>query len=236
MNERETLTARLLHKQVLSQASQTFHLEFAVDAEFTFTPGQFISVLAQRTLPPEHPRAGEIRIDTRAYSLASAPHEGKIELCVNRVQTEGSAGFFSNLLCDLEPGAEVEFHGPHGNFMLRGVSGPVLFLAEETGIAPVRSILQASPQLRGCLVQSSTAPGPALYGDEFAALSTLSYQPVADGPDHAASLAAADAALLAQSAIREAYIVGLSGFVNAHRAHLKELGWDRKQIVFERYD
>jgi NAD(P)H-flavin reductase len=35
----------------------------------------------------------------------------------------------------------------------------------------------------------------------------------------------------------DAYICGLNNMVSANRKMLKEeLGWDRKQIVFERYD
>ena len=35
----------------------------------------------------------------------------------------------------------------------------------------------------------------------------------------------------------QAYICGLNDMVDANRTLLKEeLGWDRKQIVFERYD
>jgi NAD(P)H-flavin reductase len=34
----------------------------------------------------------------------------------------------------------------------------------------------------------------------------------------------------------QAYICGLNEMVVANRAQLKDLGWDRKQIVFERYD
>jgi len=233
---RETLTASLLTKRLLSQSSQTYHFEFAVDAAFRFVPGQFISVLAERTLPPGHARAGEVRTDTRAYSLASAPEPGKIALCVNRVAQDGDAGFFSNLLCDLEPGAEIPFHGPHGNFILREITGPVLLLAEETGIAPVRSILQAMPDMEAYLIQSSAASVPALYGEEFTARSALHYVSVTSEGAHERSLAAVDALLAAHPEIREAYIVGLSAFVNAHRAQLKERGWDRKQIVFERYD
>ena len=152
------------------------------------------------------------------------------------VAQDGDAGFFSNLLCDLEPGAEIPFHGPHGNFILREITGPVLLLAEETGIAPVRSILQAMPDMEAYLIQSSAASVPALYGEEFTARSALHYVSVTSEGAHERSLAAVDALLAAHPEIREAYIVGLSAFVNAHRAQLKERGWDRKQIVFERYD
>jgi len=78
--------------------------------------------------------------------------------------------------------------------------------------------------------------GATLYGNEFAARPGLHYEPVLEDAAHERSLAAVDALLDAQPAIREAYVVGLSAFVNAHRAQLKERGWDRKQIVFERYD
>ena len=33
-----------------------------------------------------------------------------------------------------------------------------------------------------------------------------------------------------------AYICGLNDMVSANRERLKGLGWERKQIVFERYD
>jgi ferredoxin-NADP reductase len=33
-----------------------------------------------------------------------------------------------------------------------------------------------------------------------------------------------------------AYICGLNEMVSANRDSLKSLGWDRKQIIFERYD
>jgi ferredoxin-NADP reductase len=35
---------------------------------------------------------------------------------------------------------------------------------------------------------------------------------------------------------RHAYICGLKGMVDANRALLKELGWERRSIVYEKYD
>ncbi len=108
---RETLVAHLRSKKSLSGSSQTWHLEFTADAPFAFIPGQFISVLAQRTYPTGHARAGESRMDTRAYSLASAPAGASFDLCLNRLDTEDGHGFFSNLLCDLAPGDSIRFQG-----------------------------------------------------------------------------------------------------------------------------
>jgi ferredoxin-NADP reductase len=235
-SNRETLTARLRSKRMLSESSHTWHLDLTVDAPFDFIPGQFISILAQRIYPEGHARAGESRIDTRAYSLASAPAGKDLSLCINRLGTADDRGHFSNLCCDLQPGDTVRFHGPHGNFTLRENTGPALLLAEETGIAPIRSMLLQHRGLTATLIQASIASTKPLYGEEFAALSALRYEPVRDDATHSASLAAARRALAADPQIREAYIVGLSTFVNAHRAQLKELGWDRKQIIFERYD
>jgi ferredoxin-NADP reductase len=175
-------------------------------------------------------------MDTRAYSVASAPGGKNFDLCLNRLDTADGRGYFSNLLCDLAPGSPINFHGPHGNFILREIFDPILILAEETGIAPIRSILHANKDLAATLIQVSTASSTPLYGEEFDAFTALNHQPVLDDLTHSKSLTAAKLALAADPAIREAYIVGLSPFVNVHRAHLKELGWDRRQIIFERYD
>lgn len=233
---RETFIAHLRSRKILSESSQTWHLEFATDAAFSFIPGQFLSILSERTYPADHARAGQSRIDTRAYSLASAPAEKDFALCLNRLAAADGHGHFSNLLCDLAIGDSINFHGPHGNFVLNAISGPILLLAEETGIAPIRSILHANKDLSATLIQVSTSSTTPLYAEELRVMSSLQYEPIADDPAHSRSLAAVKAALTATPAIREAYIVGLSPFVNAHRAHLKELGWDRKQIIFERYD
>src|SRR5581483_11492206 len=105
---RELHTARLTQKICISESAQCFHLEFVVEGrdQFAFTPGQFVSLVR------EDPRS---KLQTRAYSIASAPRANAFDLCVNRVE----GGFFSNLLADMEPGETVSFHGPHGLFTLR---------------------------------------------------------------------------------------------------------------------
>ncbi|HZD31839.1 MAG TPA: FAD-dependent oxidoreductase, partial [Candidatus Angelobacter sp.] len=108
------------------------HLEFTLlDAEeFRFVPGQFVSI--QQPKP-------DGRVHTRAYSLASAPRsELSFDLCLNRVEN----GFLSNWLCDLELGAEVQLHGPHGLFTLRQPQQDCVFVATGTGVAPFRGMLQ----------------------------------------------------------------------------------------------
>jgi ferredoxin-NADP reductase len=233
---RETFIAHLRSRKLLSESSQTWHLEFATDAALSFIPGQFISILSERTYPAGHARAGQSRIDTRAYSIASAPAEEGFALCLNRLDTADGRGHFSNLLCNLSVGDPINFHGPHGTFGLNATSGPILLLAEETGIAPIRSILHSNQDLAATLIQASITSETPLYVEELRGMSPLKYIPIHDDLAYSQSLTAAKAALIAAPEIHEAYIVGLSPFVNAHRIHLKELGWDRKQIIFERYD
>ncbi|HEX8801472.1 MAG TPA: FAD-binding oxidoreductase, partial [Terriglobales bacterium] len=127
--ERKLLSARLLRSIALSD--QTKHLEFAIEGGegFHFTAGQFVSI--QQPKP-------DGKVHTRAYSLASAPtHDARFDLCLNRVES----GFLSNWLCDLEEGATVQLHGPHGMFTLRQPHQDSVFIATGTGVAPIRGMV-----------------------------------------------------------------------------------------------
>ncbi|MFC5863686.1 ferredoxin--NADP reductase [Acidicapsa dinghuensis] len=128
---RQTYTASLLQKACISESAQCYHLEFQVDElpSFDFAPGQFVSTVAVDERG---------KTQTRAYSIASASSSNQFDLCVNRVE----GGFFSNHLCDMEPGATVQVHGPHGNFTLRQPLTDSIFIATGTGIAPMRSFTQ----------------------------------------------------------------------------------------------
>lgn len=75
---------------------------------------------------------------SRAYTIASAPERPEaVQLCVRVGQGKGGAA-----LQHLKAGANVTIDGPHGDFLLPKNNGrPVVFLAGDTGIAPVRSIV-----------------------------------------------------------------------------------------------
>jgi len=95
--------------------------------EFRFDAGQWISV-------PLGPKS------VRAYTVASAPSSGTklITLCAD--VTPGGIG--SKWFRALRPGDVVEFKGPTGGFVFeRSDPRCPLFVAEEIGIVPVRSIL-----------------------------------------------------------------------------------------------
>jgi NAD(P)H-flavin reductase len=131
---RELYTARLARKVCISEAAQCFHLEFALEGRnsFPYAAGQFISAVAHDT---------HGKLQTRAYSIASASKDNHFDLCVNRVEN----GFFSNHLADLpdlpEDGS-IQIHGPHGHFVLQQPITDSIFVATGTGIAPMRAYAQ----------------------------------------------------------------------------------------------
>lgn len=246
MIERPLYTARLTHEEWLSQPSETKHLVFSIEEleNFDFAAGQFISMVA--------PKDG--KTITRAYSLASAPRKNEFDLCLNRVED----GFFSNLLCDMKEGESVKFHGPHGNFVLRNPLRDSILVATGTGIAPIRGFVQwlfaNDSRHQGHeihLVYGTRYETDIYYKDYFDLIahdfSNFHYVVTLSRgsenwkgergyvQDHVRKLVQARPESDRKNL--DAYICGLNDMVSSTRKMLKEeLGWDRKQIVFERYD
>jgi ferredoxin-NADP reductase len=237
--QRQLLTARLVRSVALTE--DTKHLEFAVDdmPRFEFVAGQFVSM--------KEPHDG--REITRAYSIASPPRgNNTFDLCLNRVLE----GFFSNFLCDLPEGERVPFHGPHGFFVLKNPVRDSLFIATGTGIAPIRGMLQwlFADRARNqghelTLVFGVRYEKDLYYNDEFLSLarqhSNFHYLPTLSrenpGWNGARGYVQEHVRRLAESRNNmDAYICGLKDMVLANRDLLKELGWDRKSIVYERFD
>lgn len=258
--DRQVFTARLQQKLLLSGPAQCYHLEFAIDEllDFDFAPGQFISCVAID---------GKGKTQTRAYSIASAPRANQLDLCVNRVED----GFFSNLLCDLEPGQTVQLHGPHGLFTLRQPLTDSIFIATGTGIAPIRGFIEwlfpESGEGRNhgrpvWLVYGTRHETEIYYRKYFEKVAAeqpdFHYLPTLSRPhdgweglrgyvqEHVAQIVTERAGQISSASVVttagpggfdiHAYICGLNNMVSANRDKLKGLGWQRKQIIFERYD
>jgi ferredoxin-NADP reductase len=75
---------------------------------------------------------------SRAYTIASAPQRTQaVQLCVRVGPGRGGAA-----LTRLDAGAIVTIDGPYGDFVLPdNATSSIVFLAGDTGIAPVRSIV-----------------------------------------------------------------------------------------------
>ncbi|MGA8313035.1 MAG: FAD-dependent oxidoreductase [Terriglobales bacterium] len=236
----QTFTTHLVRTQALS--AFTKHLDFEVKGipRFGFVAGQWLSFKTNK------PDGEEI---TRAYSIASPPGEdNRFALCLNRVQD----GFMSNFLCDIKEGDEIRCQGPFGDFILRPPLRDTIFIATGTGIAPFRSMLhwllaeEARHQGKNLwLVFGNRTEEDIYYHDEFLTLAAkhanFHYLP---------TLSRADAAwqglrgyvqehvtgIVQGRTDMHAYICGLDKMIKANRELLKGMGWDRKSILYEKYD
>jgi ferredoxin-NADP reductase len=234
-----TVAARLTRSTVLSEVTK--HLEFEVEGapRFGFVPGQWLSLTQTK------PDGEEI---TRAYSIASPPNGNRFALCLNRVQD----GFMSNYLCELEVGAEISGQGPFGTFILRPPLRDTIFIATGTGIAPYRSMLHwlfaDSARHQGkrfWLVFGSRYERDIYYHEEFLRLAdghkNFDYLPTLSqgSPDWKGLRGYVQEHvpdILRGRIDMHAYICGLDKMVSANRDLLKGLGWDRKSILYEKYD
>jgi ferredoxin-NADP reductase len=211
----QTHAVRLLSSTSLSEFTK--HLEFEMQniPRFGFVPGQWLSL--------KHTKSDGEEI-TRAYSIASPPSQNShFALCLNRVQD----GFMSNFLCDMKEGGEIAGQGPFGDFILRPPMRDTIFIATGTGIAPNRT------------------EKDIYYHQEFSQLAraheNFHYMPTLSRADqnwqglqgyvqeHVPRLAA-------HRTDMHAYICGLDKMIKANRDLLKGLGWDRKDIRYEKYD
>lgn len=236
----QTLTAQLVHSVSLSEFTKHLELEVKNMPGFGFVPGQWLSVKATT------PEGEEI---VRAYSIAAPPSEnGRIAFCLNRVHE----GFMSNHLCSLPDGSEITFQGPFGDFTLHPPMRDTIFIATGTGVAPFRSMLHwlladsERHQGRGLwLLFGARTEQDLYYRDEFERLAaehanfhfipTLSRAtPEWSGlrgyvQEHVKEIAG-------DRKDMHAYICGLDKMVKANRELLKELGWERTSIRYEKYD
>ena len=236
----QTHTARLVRSVPLTEFTKHLEFEVAGTSRFGFVAGQWLSA-------KEHKADGEEI--TRAYSIASPPNgSNRFAFCLNRVEE----GFMSNFLCDLEPGAEVPFQGPFGNFILRPPMRDTLFIATGTGIAPFRSMLhwvladQSRHQGRQLwLLFGSRTEKDIYYHDEFLNLASdhpnFHYLPSLSrgGPDWSGLRGYVQEhvpGIVGQRTDMHAYICGLKKMITTNRDLLKGLGWDRKSIIYEAYD
>jgi propane monooxygenase reductase subunit len=191
-----------------------------------FEPGQWVSV-------PFGPKI------VRAYSIASTPRTPSvITLCADVAPD----GLGSRWFRGLAAGQEVEFKGPLGGFVL----GPAetrrpLFVAEEIGIVPIRSILadldESGVDRPATLLYQAREARDLVYDDEFRELARrragFAYHPgvTAEG----ASLAALVDGLVPDVAGLVAYVAGGEATIARVREVLMAKGLERKAVKWEKF-
>ena len=118
-----TYSVNLLNRQWLSD--KTFEIIISRPAGFGFEPGQRISL--------------SFSGHSRDYSIASAPDENELLLCIRSV----AGGKLSTLLSVTDLGCSLAFYGPHGYFTFKPSPRLAVFVATGTGIAPFCSMARS---------------------------------------------------------------------------------------------
>jgi ferredoxin-NADP reductase len=218
-------------------APEVRHFVFEVSevGQLHFKPGQFVSF-------SETVKGKKI---TRPYSIVSLPDGNRFELCLNLVHE----GVFTPHLFSMKPGDSIEMSAPLGFFTVRDPAKEAVFIATGTGIAPFRAMapdyLSHPHANQLTLIFGVRHEHTIYYRDDFEALA-FRYPNFRFWP----TLSRAEASWTGrtghvQTHLLEAvgdrrdldvYICGLKAMVDHVRAILKELGFDRKQIIFEKYD
>jgi ferredoxin-NADP reductase len=207
-------------------------LRVTAPADFSFEAGQWISV-------PFGPKT------VRAWSIASPPTHRVLTLSVD----VSPGGIGSRWLRGLAVGDPVRFKGPQGTFVFsRADPRRALFVAEEIGIVPIRSILthlyETGYGRPNALIQWARNASWLLYDGEFRSLSrrhpSFSYLPVvreasATWRGETGELATAVDRLVHGIDRLVVYCCGGGDTINAVRSALVAKGMDRKSVRWEKF-
>jgi len=121
--------ARLVAARMLTRDIRELRFALVEPAEMEFRPGQYVQVRVPVAGPPIW----------RAYSISSDPAvKNEIELIVRLVPK----GLGSTYLHRIEPGEEIVFTGPYGEFELsEDESTELALVGGGCGMAPIKSIV-----------------------------------------------------------------------------------------------
>jgi ferredoxin-NADP reductase len=224
------MKAELVESHDLASGVRHFVFESADLKNANFLPGQFVSF--SETI-------GEKRI-TRAYSIVSpALKDNRFELCLNLVDV----GRMSPLLFRMQPGDAIEMKGPLGGFVLKQPLADSIFIATGTGIAPIRSMLLSihDPTAHRIILLFGARYRSGLhYWDDLKdlpidACPTLT-RPEPDWQGRTGWVQQHLDEAIGGRRDWQFYICGLKAMVDDVRARLKAMGFDRRQISYEKFD
>lgn len=221
-----------------SAHTRSLFLRLPAGAAMPFDPGQFVSL----TLP-----VGDGPPLVRAYSLASAPEDALLEICVDRVP--GGAG--SGWLFGLDAGRTLEMKGPFGSFRLAAPpAAPMVFVGDGTGIAPIRPMVRRALARGGgqpiTVLQGRRPDEIALFADELTALAAchprlaceVLLADAGEGPGAHRALEAAVRARYVDAdddRRRHFWLCGVGDLVTRLRDLLRGAGYERRAVRAEKW-
>lgn len=236
---REVKTAILTKVIDESPTTKRFFFEVPGVKTLEYKAGQFFTL----DLPIES------KVTLRSYSIASTPDgSNTFELCI--VLKEGGLG--TTYLFGIPIGTEVKFIGPFGKFVLpEKIETDICFIGTGTGIAPLRSMIydiynKNIPHKNIYLIFGNRFPVDILYGKEFEELEAKHPEfkfigclsrvkpPEWNGPTGYVHKYYPE--FFADGRPAEFYICGWTNMVQEARDTLTNLGYDKKNIHFEKFD
>ena len=126
--------SELISKENIADGTMAFH--FRKSEGFSFEAGQSIDLTLLN--PPETDAEG----NTRAFSIAAAPHEDELMIASRMRDTA-----FKRVLKSADIGLKVQITGPFGSFILHeNSSRPAIMLVGGIGVTPFRSIIKEATQ------------------------------------------------------------------------------------------
>ncbi len=234
----EPITTRLEKVFELTPTVRTFRLRFPEGKWAPFKAGQFASL---HIPTPE-------KVLRKPYSICSAPHEtGYIDLCIKHVEGGYATGWF----WERKVGDEIILTIPYGSFLMKEpFDYDFAFVATGTGLTPLRSmirtlyhdnLLPAGRQV--WLIFGVRHDNEILYDDEWKALASqhrsFHYIPTVSRPkEWKGEVGYVQEKLkkfMTDPKGKQIYICGLIPMIEAVQAAAREIGFDPKQIHFEKY-
>jgi Na+-transporting NADH:ubiquinone oxidoreductase subunit F len=219
----------------LTPSVRTFRLRFPEGKWTPFKAGQFCMV--------QVPKEG--KIVKKAYSICSAPFEqGYVDLCIKLVE----GGHATNWFWKLKEGEAITLTVPYGGFVMKEpLDYDFVFVATGTGLAPLRSMIKTL--LRdGCqrpmlLIFGVRYENEVLYSDEFRELEkkhpNFKFIPTISRPKtwtgEVGYVQDKLKKFVTDPEGKQIYVCGLIPMIEAVQKTAQEIGFDSKQVHFEKY-
>ena len=232
---------RCLDIKDLTYDIKQFRFELQEPTEISFTPGQYVQMLA-----PEY--EGNKEEVYRAYSISCDPkEEGCIELIIRLLPNGICTSYLFN---HLKVGDQVRINGPYGEFHLSDTEAPIIFVAGGSGMAPIKCMLHHMVNI------NCTRPAIYFFGvntlkdiyfvDEMKAfesqLANYRFLPVVARPEEGSGWTG-ETGLVTEALGRqiddmsqyEAYLCGSPGMLDATIKVLTERGMPLENIFYDKF-
>lgn len=232
----EPITTKLEKIFELSSSVRTFRLRFPEGKWVPYQAGQFCMV--------QVPKEGEKPIK-KAYSICSSPFEtGFVDLCIKLVE----GGFATNWFWTLKEGDEITITLPYGTFVLKEpIENDLVFVATGTGLAPFRSmirvLLREGFKKNITLIFGVRHEHEVLYESEFRDLEKqyphFKFIPTISRPKtwtgEVGYVQEKLKKYVTDPSGKQIFICGLVPMIEAVQKAAEEIGFDKKQVHFEKY-